>query len=106
MARDAGAKKVYLASCAPEIRFPNVYGIDMPSPQELVAYNKTEDQIAQAIGADKVIFQVRDTKPTLDHNLAFFCLTNFVLFVPGPCWINFLLPKVQSQHHLLGRFCV
>ncbi|KAF9212141.1 amidophosphoribosyltransferase [Podila verticillata] len=57
MARDAGAKKVYLASCAPEIRFPNVYGIDMPSPHELVAYNKTEDQIAQAIGADKVIFQ-------------------------------------------------
>ncbi|KAF9334247.1 amidophosphoribosyltransferase [Podila minutissima] len=57
MARDAGAKKVYLASCAPEIRFPNVYGIDMPSPHELVAYNKTEDQIAEAIGADKVVFQ-------------------------------------------------
>lgn len=61
MARDAGAKKVYLASCAPEIRFPNVYGIDMPSPHELVAYNKTEDQIAQAVGADKVVFQVEDT---------------------------------------------
>lgn len=60
MARDAGAKKVYLASCAPEIRFPNVYGIDMPSPHELVAYNKTEDQIAEAIGADKVVFQVED----------------------------------------------
>ncbi|KAF9304304.1 amidophosphoribosyltransferase [Mortierella antarctica] len=57
MARDAGAKKVYLASCAPAIRYPNVYGIDMPSPHELVAYNKTEDEIAEALGADKVIFQ-------------------------------------------------
>lgn len=59
MARDAGAKKVYLASCAPAIRYPNVYGIDMPSPHELVAYNKSEDEIAAALGADKVIFQVR-----------------------------------------------
>lgn len=57
MARDAGAKKVYLASCAPAIRFANVYGIDMPSPKELIAYNKNEDQIAEALGADKVIFQ-------------------------------------------------
>ncbi|KAF9425517.1 amidophosphoribosyltransferase [Podila epigama] len=57
MAREAGAKKVYLASCAPEIRYPNVYGIDMPSPHELIAYNKTEEQIAEALGADKVIFQ-------------------------------------------------
>jgi amidophosphoribosyltransferase len=74
MARDAGAKKVYLASCAPEIRFPNIYGIDMPSPHELVAYNKTEDQIAQAIGADKVIFQVRDIKPTLESKPHLFFL--------------------------------
>ena len=58
MAREAGAKKVYLASCAPAIRYPNVYGIDMPSPHELVAYNKTEDEIAQTIGADRVFFQV------------------------------------------------
>ncbi|KAF9979401.1 amidophosphoribosyltransferase [Modicella reniformis] len=57
MARDAGAKKVYLASCAPPIRFPNVYGIDMPTPKELIAYNKEEDEIAKALGADKVIFQ-------------------------------------------------
>ncbi|KAG0233120.1 amidophosphoribosyltransferase [Actinomortierella wolfii] len=57
MARDAGAKKVYLASCAPAIRYPNVYGIDMPSRHELVAYGKTEDEVAAYIGADKVIFQ-------------------------------------------------
>lgn len=59
MAREAGAKKVYLASCAPAIRYPNVYGIDMPSPHELVAFNKTEDEIAVALGADRVFFQVR-----------------------------------------------
>ncbi|KAG0242172.1 phosphoribosyltransferase-like protein [Mortierella sp. GBAus27b] len=57
MARDAGAKKVYLASCAPAIRFPNVYGIDMPTPKELVAFGKNDDEIAEALGADKVIFQ-------------------------------------------------
>lgn len=57
MARDAGAKKVYLASCAPAIRFPNVYGIDMPTPKELIAFEKDDDEIAEALGADKVIFQ-------------------------------------------------
>ncbi|KJE91320.1 amidophosphoribosyltransferase [Capsaspora owczarzaki ATCC 30864] len=57
MVRDCGAKKVFMASCAPAIRFPNVYGIDMPSPDELVAYNKDDAGVAQAIGADGVIYQ-------------------------------------------------
>jgi len=57
MARDAGAKKVYFASAAPPVRFPNVYGIDMPSAQELIAHNRTEEEIATAIGADKLVFQ-------------------------------------------------
>ncbi|MWP49965.1 MULTISPECIES: amidophosphoribosyltransferase [unclassified Gilliamella] len=57
MVRSVGAKKVYLASAAPEIRHPNVYGIDMPVASELIAYNRTVDEIAQAIGADKLIFQ-------------------------------------------------
>lgn len=61
MARDAGAKAVVMASCAPPIRFPNVFGIDMPSRKELVAHNRTEDEIAREIGADKVVFQ------TLEH---------------------------------------
>ncbi|CAG8450213.1 2329_t:CDS:10 [Ambispora leptoticha] len=60
MARDAGAKKVYFASCAPAIRYPNVYGIDMPSRNELVAHNRSDDEIAMEIGADKVIFQELD----------------------------------------------
>jgi amidophosphoribosyltransferase len=57
MARAAGAKKVYFASAAPEVRFPNVYGIDMPSANELVAHGRELDDICELIGADKLIFQ-------------------------------------------------
>ena len=57
MARDAGAKRVYLASAAPEIRYPNVYGIDMPSVNELIAHGREVDEINQIIGADGLIFQ-------------------------------------------------
>lgn len=57
MARDAGAKRVYLASAAPPVRFPNVYGIDMPSPDELVASGKTVDEICKVIGCDALIYQ-------------------------------------------------
>jgi amidophosphoribosyltransferase len=57
MAREAGAKKVYFASSAPPIRYPNVFGIDIPSSQELVASSRTESDIARLIGADRVIFQ-------------------------------------------------
>lgn len=57
MAREAGAKKVYFASCAPPIRYPNVYGIDMPTRKELVAYGRNEEEIAEDIGADKVIYE-------------------------------------------------
>jgi amidophosphoribosyltransferase len=57
MARDAGANKVYLASAAPEVRFPNVYGIDMPSANELIAHGREVDEISKMIGADGLIFQ-------------------------------------------------
>ncbi|WP_392560969.1 amidophosphoribosyltransferase [Orbus sturtevantii] len=57
MVRSVGAKKIYLASAAPEIRYPNVYGIDMPAANELIAYNRNVDEIAKKIGADKLIFQ-------------------------------------------------
>ncbi|TNF88793.1 MAG: amidophosphoribosyltransferase, partial [Gammaproteobacteria bacterium] len=57
LAREAGAKKVYVASAAPAIRYPNVYGIDMPTPNEFVAYNRTEEQVGEAIGADMLIYQ-------------------------------------------------
>lgn len=57
MARDCGAKKVYFASAAPPVRFPNVYGIDMPSRSELIAADRDVKQIAAAIGADEVFYQ-------------------------------------------------
>ena len=57
MARDAGAKKVYLASAAPPVRFPNVYGIDMPTGSELVAFEKTVEEVRQIIGCDALIYQ-------------------------------------------------
>jgi len=57
MAREAGAKKVYLASAAPPVRYPNIYGIDMPSSEELVAHNRTEAEIEQLLGCDWLIYQ-------------------------------------------------
>ena len=59
MARDAGAKKVYLASAAPPVRYPNVYGIDMPSSEELVAHGRSEKDIEQLLGCDWLIYQDR-----------------------------------------------
>jgi len=57
MAKDVGAKMVIVASCAPPIRHSNVYVIDMPSRAELVAYGRNTEEIAEAIGADLVVFQ-------------------------------------------------
>ncbi|HEJ9659864.1 TPA: amidophosphoribosyltransferase [Proteus mirabilis] len=57
LAREAGAKKVYFASAAPEVRFPNVYGIDMPNANELIAHGREVDEIRKLIGADGLIFQ-------------------------------------------------
>ncbi|MDT7850668.1 amidophosphoribosyltransferase [Methylophilus sp. VKM B-3414] len=60
MARDAGANKVYFASAAPPVRYPNVYGIDMPSRHELLATNRTDEEICAEIGADALIYQDLD----------------------------------------------
>jgi amidophosphoribosyltransferase len=60
MARDAGAAKVYFASAAPPVRYPNVYGIDMPAADELIAHNRSEEEVRIAIGADKMIYQNLD----------------------------------------------
>jgi amidophosphoribosyltransferase len=60
LAREAGAKKVYFASAAPPVRFPNVYGIDMPATSELVAAGRTVDEVARLIGADWLIYQDLD----------------------------------------------
>jgi amidophosphoribosyltransferase len=60
MARDAGASKVYFASAAPAVKYPNVYGIDMPAKNELIAYGRTDQEVCDLIGADKLIFQDLD----------------------------------------------
>ncbi|MCH9639022.1 MAG: amidophosphoribosyltransferase [Betaproteobacteria bacterium] len=57
MAREAGANKIYFASAAPPVRFPNVYGIDMPTRQELIATDRSEEEICHEIGADYLVFQ-------------------------------------------------
>lgn len=76
MARDAGANKVFFASAAPPVRYPNVYGIAMPTYQELVAFDKTEEEVCQIIGADKLIYQkIKDVKAavsTINSNLVQF----------------------------------
>ena len=75
MARDAGARKVYFASAAPPVKFPNVYGIDMPSRRELIATGRSDEEICREIGADKLIYQdledlkeaVRKVNPTIKY---------------------------------------
>ena len=64
MARDAGARKVYLASAAPPVRYPNVYGIDMPTSEELVAFGRSVEQVRELIGCDALIYQ--DIAPMLE----------------------------------------
>ncbi len=78
MARDAGAHQVYFASAAPPVRFPNVYGIDMPSRDELLATGRTDAQICEEIGADALIYQdlndlIRDVKVSNPHIKNFDC---------------------------------
>jgi amidophosphoribosyltransferase len=72
MARDAGARQVFFASAAPPVRFPNVYGIDMPTREELLATNRSDDEIAREIGADALIYQELDAlmRDVRQHNSA------------------------------------
>jgi amidophosphoribosyltransferase len=75
MARDSGARKVFFGSAAPPVRYPNVYGIDMPTSRELIAYGRTDQEIAREIGADRLIYQdldalvedCRSVNPRIQH---------------------------------------
>ncbi|KAF5836288.1 phosphoribosyltransferase-like protein [Dunaliella salina] len=69
MVRNAGARKVYLASAAPPVRHPNVYGVDMPSRKEFVAHGLTEDQICESLGADGLIYQDVDDLVAVGNEL-------------------------------------
>jgi len=95
MARDAGARKVYFASAAPPVRFPNVYGIDIPTRYELVAYDRTEEEIEEVLGAEKVIYNdledvieaVRCFNPTVLHNFDASCFDG-----------QYVTPEVTEQY--------
>jgi amidophosphoribosyltransferase len=76
MAREAGARKVYLSSAAPPIRFPNIYGIDIPTRKELVAYGRNEEEIAEKIGCDWIVYV-----STFYYELVECTPSAFVLFV-------------------------
>jgi amidophosphoribosyltransferase len=75
MAREAGANKVYFASAAPPVRFPNVYGIDMPAANELIAHGRSEAEVGELIGADRIFYQdledlkdaCREVNPALEE---------------------------------------
>jgi amidophosphoribosyltransferase len=96
MAREAGAKNVYFASAAPAVRFPNVYGIDMPAAKELIAHNRTVDEVCALIGADRLIYQdlqdlcdaVREGNPKIEH---FDCSVFDGHYVTGLVDTNYLL---------------
>ena len=101
MARDAGAKNVYLASAAPPVRYPNVYGIDMPSRHELIAFNKVDKDICKEIGADGLIYQDLEelkkniTQESKDLN-TFDCSCFDGIYVTGEIDENYL-NKLESQ---------
>jgi len=60
MARDAGARRVIFASAAPPVKYPNVYGIDMPTGSELIAHGRTEEEVCREITADALVYQDLD----------------------------------------------
>ncbi len=68
MARDVGAKKVYFASAAPAVKYPNVYGIDMPAAEELIAHGRTDEEVGKEIGCDWMIYQeLQDLKDSVSE---------------------------------------
>jgi len=100
MARESGAKKVFFASAAPEVIYPNVYGIDMPSVDELIAHGKTLDEIRILIGADKLIYQdladlVETAKIGNPHIKKFDCSVFSGDYVTGDVDENYLI-KIEN----------
>jgi amidophosphoribosyltransferase len=66
MARDSGARRVIFASAAPPVKYPNVYGIDMPTRDELIAHNRTDEEVCREITADALVYQdIEDMKRSI-----------------------------------------
>jgi len=103
MARDQGAKRVYFASAAPAVRYPNVYGIDMPAAEELIAHDRTTEEVCEQIGADKLIYQdledleesAREGNPAIAH---FDCSVFNGKYVTGDIDQHYLDELEQSRN--------
>jgi amidophosphoribosyltransferase len=103
MARDAGARKVFFASAAPPVRYPNVYGIDMPTSRELIAFGRSDAEISREIGADRLIYQdlddlvedCRSVNPAIQH-FETSCFTG--LYVTGDITPEYLA-DVEAQRN-------
>ena len=108
MAREAGARKVYFASAAPPVLFPNVYGIDMPTRDELIAYGRTTEEVCREITADRVIYQdIESLKRAIsDVNPA---LTNFEascfdgVYVTGDVTPEYLDRQENARHNPVAK---
>jgi len=108
MAREAGARKVYFASASPPVRYPNVYGIDMPTPRELVATGRDEAGIAREIGADLLVYQeidalkraVRAANPRLAEFEAS-CFDG--RYITGDVTADYLSQLATERHEMRGE---
>ena len=103
MARDAGAKNVYFASAAPEVRFPNVYGIDMPAARELIAHDRTVEEIQELIGADWLVYQdledlVQCAQEGNEDVMNFDCSVFNGEYLTGDICDNYLMRLEQSRN--------
>jgi amidophosphoribosyltransferase len=97
MARDAGASKVFMASAAPPVRYANVYGIDMPTKGELIASDRTEEEICAEIGADALIYQDLD-----DLKLAVQAINPAISVFETSCFDGFYVTGDVTQEYLTG----
>lgn len=95
MARDAGANKVYFASASPPVRFPNVYGIDMPTRSELIAHGRSDEEICAAIGADALVYQSAE-----DMKRSVFDLNPLLTRVEASCFDGVYLTGDISPEYL------
>jgi amidophosphoribosyltransferase len=108
MAREAGARKVYFASASPPVRYPNVYGIDMPNRHELVATGRTDAEIAREIGADLLIYQDLEALKTAvreaSHGLTEFEASCFDgKYITGDVTADYLSQLAEERHASRGE---
>jgi amidophosphoribosyltransferase len=105
MARESGANRVVFASAAPPVRFPNVYGIDMPTRDELIAHNRNDEEIRESIGADQLVYQsiedmkqsVRDVAP---HITSFEASCFDGVYITGDVTLDYL-DHIEFKRHAL-----